>query len=343
MTEMSGKLGIETDMNGRGTIHSIELNDSNSSMDVSIIICTFNRANFLRGLLQVLTEQIVPANIRWEVIVVDNRSDDDTALVAKAFANKFAHLRYEYKEKAGISYARNHGIECAKSELICFLDDDILIGGDHIKRCFLAFKCGQWDIAGGRVLPRTSSVWPNWIKALPKEALNGPLGLYDKGKDNFILSENDERVPITANILVRRHVIDKVGLFDTNLGRVKYSLRSGEDSDFCQRARDCGLKIGYCGSCVVYHRVPRKRLSRIYFLRWKFVASITGSNERLPKNTVFWLGIPRFVWGSLFRGLLVLVQSIYKGGFFFNLIRVVGSFGAFIGYINGVRRRKLIV
>ena len=54
-------------------------------MDVSVILCTYNRAALLRGVLEQLASQRTPADLKWEVLVVDNNSKDETTATAEEF------------------------------------------------------------------------------------------------------------------------------------------------------------------------------------------------------------------------------------------------------------------
>ena len=85
---------------------------------VSIIVPTFNRCQFLRRALHSITGQTYQ-NI--EVIVIDDGSTDKTAEMIK---EEFPHIHYIFQSNAGVSRARNKGIESAKGEWIAFLDSD---------------------------------------------------------------------------------------------------------------------------------------------------------------------------------------------------------------------------
>ena len=96
-------------------------------MDASIIVCTYNRADSLKETLHALQRQeLLTILHEWEVIVVDNNSNDHTRQVVEDIQRRWSILRYEFEESQGLSFARNHGIACAKGEIILFTDDDVL-------------------------------------------------------------------------------------------------------------------------------------------------------------------------------------------------------------------------
>jgi glucosyl-dolichyl phosphate glucuronosyltransferase len=310
-------------------------------MNLSVIICTYNRFEALARSLETAAVQADTPGFSWEVIVVDNRSMDKTPTIAKDYADKHKNIRYVREDQQGLSYARNRGIAEAQGELLCFVDDDVLLPPDYIVRAWDCRQNGGWDVAGGRAIGNYEVPCPEWARRLPPQMLNGPFGLHDRGPDDFVLDENDDTSPIGANMLIPKSTLEKLGGFDTNLGRSGKSLRSGEDSEFYDRARQAGMKIGCCGSCWLKHLVQKERLSRRFMLRWKFFASLTGSNAPLPADTVFWLGVPRYSWRALFESLIRLPFALCTRRRMQALILLSGKLGAVVGYLTGRRRWSL--
>ena len=86
-------------------------------MDISVVIPTCNRYNFLkRAIESVLAQNYLPK----EIIVVDDGSSDATSQIKK----DFEFIKYIYQENSGVSLARNKGIQNATNPWIAFLDDD---------------------------------------------------------------------------------------------------------------------------------------------------------------------------------------------------------------------------
>ena len=306
-------------------------------MDVSVIVCTYNRSSLLERTLKSVAAQQVPGDIEWEVIVVDNASTDATPEVARRFADECPNIRCVREEQQGLSHARNRGIDEAVGALVCFIDDDVRLPTDYVSRAHAAWKGGSWGVAGGRAVADYEVPCPAWIERLPPKMLNAPFGVHDRGERDFIIDDSDEIVPIGANMLIPHTVFEKIGTFDTELGRTGKSLRSGEDSEFYERARRAGLSIAYCGSCALRHFVPRERLKRRFFVRWKLRASLTGGREVLPADTVYWLRVPRFQWRSLAEAFLRLVISVVAGRRTQRLIEFSGELGRVIGHLTGRR------
>src|SRR5689334_20013129 len=102
--------------------------------DISAIVCTYNRCGLLHESLSRITSQ-QSDGLRYEVIVVDNNSTDDTRQVIEAFAGSpNCVLRYVYEPQQGVSYARNAGIATARAPLLAFFDDDVLVSSDWLTK-----------------------------------------------------------------------------------------------------------------------------------------------------------------------------------------------------------------
>ena len=81
------------------------------AFDISIVLCTYNRADMLEDSLR-SWHQVEQGNSQVEFIVVDNASTDSTRSVVEKFVAAFpGKLRYEYEKQAGLSFARNRGID----------------------------------------------------------------------------------------------------------------------------------------------------------------------------------------------------------------------------------------
>jgi glycosyltransferase involved in cell wall biosynthesis len=92
---------------------------------ISVVICTFNRAETLRGTLKRLSAQTLPRD-RYEVIVVDDGSSDHTAEVVQEFLKQGSmSLKYLRHERGGPGCAQNHGIRESRGPLVLLLCDDM--------------------------------------------------------------------------------------------------------------------------------------------------------------------------------------------------------------------------
>ncbi|RZK39338.1 MAG: glycosyltransferase family 2 protein [Pedobacter sp.] len=91
---------------------------------VSIITPCYNSAGFITPTIQSVLDQTYT---NWELIIVDDKSTDDTCLVVDEFAKKYQNIKLiRLQQNAGVSNARNHGLDEAKGKYIAFLDSDDL-------------------------------------------------------------------------------------------------------------------------------------------------------------------------------------------------------------------------
>ena len=135
-----------------------------SSVDLSVIVCTYNRASLLTETLQLLANQTIPSNLQWEIVVVDNNSNDSTAQVVSSFASKSRFpTEYVFEKRQGLNYARNCGIAHSHGAIVVFTDDDITPAREWIRTIIEAMHQHGADGVGGTVLPR----WP--APPLPKD------------------------------------------------------------------------------------------------------------------------------------------------------------------------------
>src|SRR4051812_6074694 len=109
------------------------------AIDVSIAICTYNRAKSLALVLQSLSEQqnIDPGAV--ELLIVDNNSDDQTAEVVAAYAPKFP-VRYIFEKQQGLSHARNRAAVEFFGNILLFTDDDVRLAPNWLHAYAKAFS-----------------------------------------------------------------------------------------------------------------------------------------------------------------------------------------------------------
>jgi glucosyl-dolichyl phosphate glucuronosyltransferase len=233
-------------------------------MDLSVIICTYNRSASLRRTLESIRGSNTPDHLEWELIVVDNNSDDDSrALVARYQELCSFPVFYVKEQQQGLSYARNCGIHESKGRLIAFTDDDVIADPDWIGCLVKAFAEYEVQCIGGRILPIWEAPKPKWLK----EYLYYNVALLDYGNAPLYVE-----TPCVwgANLAFRAEVFEKYGLFDTNRGRVPHKLYGDEETDFIGKLLEHGEKILYLPDAVVHHCISKKRMEKAYFRRCKF-------------------------------------------------------------------------
>ncbi len=213
---------------------------------VSVVIPAYNAERTLGACLEALARQVRPAD---EVVVVDNGSTDGTAALTRSFFGRLPGLRLVTEPRAGEAAARNRGVREARGDVIAFTDADCIPHEGWLANAVRALE--EWPecaaVAGevvgyraGRLVEKYLSVaaFPTPEEPCVMDGLRFPPPTF-----------------YTANFVVRRHALSRVGLFDEN-------LRIGVDVDLCVRLLRAGLRIGYLPQAVVAH-VQRDSLRKM--------------------------------------------------------------------------------
>ena len=114
------------------TSSQINSSNKNKSILLSVVIATFNGADHIERCLDSFTEQSISKD-KFEVIVVDNNSTDNTIQIVSGYVNKHRNFVLIEEKKQGVSYARNTGISSSSGKYICFIDDDAYADSDWLK------------------------------------------------------------------------------------------------------------------------------------------------------------------------------------------------------------------
>lgn len=262
-------------------------------MKISVILCTYNRSDLLPEAARSILAQPAPTTDGYELIIVDNNSTDDTRKAVEKLRADFPdRVRYLFEPRQGRSFALNTGIREAKGEIVLFTDDDILAEPDWLASIHRAFETSAAEGVGGRVCPNWEAERPSWLV----EELYGTLGLIDYGAEAGWL--DDDRLPIGCNVAFRRGVFDRIGLYNTALGRKGEALFSSEDDEFCRRLLRAGGRIYYEPAAVIVHRVPVYRLKKRYFRRWHRFTGMSDARVHDP-DVVYLMNVPRYFFRRL--------------------------------------------
>ena len=134
-------------------------------IEVSLIIPTHNRADSLKSTIASALDLDYPAD-RFEIIIVDNASNDETATLIESYQkkNNGKKLRCIQEAQLGLHYARHAGVRAAAGELLLFTDDDASFDSGLLKAYVNAFtKNLAMVAAGGPVRPIWNQPPPPWL------------------------------------------------------------------------------------------------------------------------------------------------------------------------------------
>ncbi len=286
-------------------------------MNLSVIICTYNRANMISNVLDDLHRQIVPQDLAWEVLIIDNNSTDNTKALVETHVKRSAYpIRYIFEPRQGKSHALNTAIEKSEGSILAFTDDDVNVDPHWVSAVHSIFN--QYDCMG--MAGRIRAVWnvpkPMWLAGEGPDRITGALVEFEFGDKPCLLTEPG----FGANMAFRRVVFEKYGGFQTALGPFGYSLhsripaaRGGEDVELFSRVIQAGEKIIYSPSALIFHPVEKERTQKRYFKRWYFSWGRSWvRKEGMPEDAPGLAGVPRY----MFR---VLLDRFIQWAFTFNL------------------------
>lgn len=221
---------------------------SRSSVELSIAICTRNRAALLKRTLRALLAQAQPS-ARLEVLVVNNASTDETADVVSAFPD----VRYIVEAHVGIANARNRALHEAHGTWLIYLDDDALPCAHWLQAFEAAIQ--QYDAACllGRVQLEWEGMRPEWFPSRYETLLSS----YDLGETACQLEAGGYL--LTTNTAFKRAAMIALGGFNTRLGHRDKSLLGGEDNDIFNRLIAGGHRIWYIPEALAFHWVSKER------------------------------------------------------------------------------------
>ena len=232
---------------------------------LSVIICTYNRAKYIGNLLESIAANDL-AKSEYEILLVDNNCTDNTHEICEAFAktHEDVYFRYVVEPEQGLSAARNRGIKEAKGDIIVYVDDDALVD-THYLRDYAEWFVSHPDTmaCGGPIEPLYETREPEWMTPYTRMLLTAWMDFGDKVREY-----PKGRFPGGGNAAYRKIVFEKVGLFNTELGRKGDSLMGAEEKDIFDKMHALGMQILYLPTPVLHHIIPQKKLEKDYFDRW---------------------------------------------------------------------------
>lgn len=247
---------------------------------LSIIICTYNRADYLRDCLQSLVEQKANKEL-YQVIVINNNSTDSTLSVAKSFQNKFSHYKVVTEKKQGLSHARNRGFQEASGEWIGYVDDDGQVRSDCVDLVFFTIDHYDFDCFGGVIVESDKRPKPKWLNfnLYPRHGETQKEGIVEL-KDACFFG---------GLCFWKRDIFDQF-CFDPKLGMNGNNIGYSEEVFLQHTLRANGKKIGVNPVLVLEHAIPEHKQKVSWFIK---------SNYAIGKN--YWLKNPGPCFFDLFR------------------------------------------
>jgi glucosyl-dolichyl phosphate glucuronosyltransferase len=294
----------------------------------SVVVCTHNRADYLERALAGIARLNFPPD-RFEVLVVDNGSTDDTRQRTVLFLNKPYSVRYLQEPVLGLSVARNTGWREARGRYIAYLDDDAIPSEEWLARAADVIAEGRGDVGmlGGRVEPIWEAPRPTWLG----DNLLSLLSMVDLGAEPRYVDEDFGIVG--ANMIIPRLLLERFGGFSPHVGRIGSSLLSSEEVLLKRTLAKGGYRGYYQPEVCVRHHAPAERLTRKWFIqRFYWQGRSSAALIRLEQPSPGWRRTAQ-AGLELTKAGVLLVGSMVSGRRFEWRARASGHYGTAVGLV----------
>jgi glycosyltransferase involved in cell wall biosynthesis len=297
-------------------------------MLVTVLVPTRNRLRSLKNLLESFELAICPEGSEVEIIIIDNASDDGTALMLsrEAQKNRRFPLKVLQEKKKGKANALNLGLSTSRGNVLLIVDDDVVVGVQIFAEHVRAYLAGSFDAVQGRILPGRD---PLGQAADPHSIREYNIPHIDYGDQM-----REIRGLTGTNMSFKREVFEKVGFFDSRLGPGAAGF--SEDTEYSIRIRKAGFKVGYTPNAVVYHELDPNRYGRRYNRMVEYRKGLSRSLYR--RDSIVFNVLPNLVANCMRYGLYRLLgktQKAYK-----TEGRIMKCWGYLAGKARGVAGRE---
>jgi glycosyltransferase involved in cell wall biosynthesis len=229
--------------------------------DFTVAICTYNGENRITDVLNKLGSQVNVEHLDWEIIIIDNNSQDNTAEVVKQHQINWQQsypLKYYFESTQGLAYARKRAVRESQSPLIGFLDDDNLPDPHWVAN---AHSFGQQHPQAGAYGGQIHGKFE--IEPPPNFARIARFFALIEGQKTYCFNQkyqnNKKRMfPPGAGIVIRKQawlesVADNFILPQTN-----------EDLEILSQIWNQGWEIWFNSQMHIEHMIPKARFEKLY-------------------------------------------------------------------------------
>ena len=320
-------------------------------MIFSLIICTYNRPNSVQALLQSISSQTLVPN---EILIIDGSENELTEQVVKIENLNIIYQRV-IKMDLGLTKQRNIGISLVQdnSEVICFLDDDVILENDYFKQIIESFiKDSQVIGVGGHITNEVT--WhqidqnfnkkyaeyfdfDGWYRKMPlRHRLRSLLGLSPNVNPGFMPAFGHgysiSFLPPSGNVYETEMIMGGVSAFRKSLfSQIKFSeyfegYGLYEDADFCLRASKLGKLVVNTKARLTHHHAPQGRPNHFKYglmvVRNGYYVWRVKNPTPVLRDRFKWHAITILLW--TIRGINIITGPYRSGALFETLGRKMG-------------------
>lgn len=256
----------------------------------TIVIPTFQRPDLLERCLNSCRALVVPSDLSFDVLVVDNCPDASARafveqLVGEVSSEQSINLRYSHEPSPGISAARNRGLSLCEGQYVAFLDDDEAARPEWLSQLHSA----QREHGAGAVFGCVEVVLPEgaeWGLKMFEKSVGRALGV-PAGP----IASNLEPLLGTGNSLFALTLLSGASTFAQELGLV-----GGEDTRVIAQIVRNGAKLVWAPSAIVDEAVEAKRATLRFLVERRFSSGQLRTQQQTqpgkgPLHVASWMAI----------------------------------------------------
>jgi glycosyltransferase involved in cell wall biosynthesis len=282
---------------------------------ISIIVPVYNAKKTLEHCLLSLSQQTYE---NYEIIVVDNNSNDNSKEIIERFFNKNINIHYIFEGIRSRGAARNTGIKNTKGTIIAMTDSDCVVPNNWIETLTYPIINLNENITQGNEKDLIRNYWTN---------------LQQEANANFLISKTPYIDHLdTKNVAFNKEVITNIGLFNP-------IIKDLEDFELKIRLKKHGLKVYSVMSSVVEHshaqtfpQIFKRRLSQGF---WSvFIYNLHKNNPDIKEEELLKANNPLYFFGFFVWIFTVLFNDGPKKFYFELCTGVAWRIGILLGFIR---------
>jgi glucosyl-dolichyl phosphate glucuronosyltransferase len=257
-------------------------------MKHSIIIPTFNGEKFLSTTIKSLVSQNFGSS-EFEILIIDNASTDGTKTISKQMIEQYPdnNIRYIFESVPGLLSGRHRGAKEALGDLLSFIDDDIIADKNWLQSINYSFVDETISLVGGKNIPKFEIEPPSWISDFWQPTPFGGkslahLSLIDLGEERIEISPD---YVWGLNFSIRKNTLIESGGFNPDTYPKYLQKYQGDgENGLAQKLIENRIKTEYNPGAIVYHIIPKERLTLDFFRRRRYFQGVGDSYTHLRKG-----------------------------------------------------------
>lgn len=256
---------------------------------LSVIIPTRNRADLLAACLASLINQELGKE-NFEILVIDNGSNDRTQDVIKYYQSKLPNLTAIFAPEPGLHIGRHTGMNAANGNLLVFADDDIEALPSWLKTIYDAFKDPDVAMVGGNNYPKFIEPPPVWLKLLWNQHT---IKKYKSIPSLSVIEFTGSVKKISpyliwgCNFAIRKDILLRAGGFHPDsMPKELIKFRGDGETHVSRFVEKSGMKCVFHPGASIYHKVTPERMTYSYFWQRGYNQGISASYTNLREQNM---------------------------------------------------------